>query len=98
VFRRVGRPFVTKCVEVKVDPVHFIRFCFRGGCYVCESRGSSVGMALGYGLDDRGYGVEFPAGAGNFSLHRVQNGFGAHPVSYPMGTRGSFLLGKAAGA
>jgi hypothetical protein len=40
-----------------------------------------------------------PAGAGNFSLHRgVQNGSGAHPVSYPMGSRGSFPGGKAAGA
>jgi hypothetical protein len=29
--------------------------------------------------------------AGNFSLHhRVQNGFGAHAASCPMGTRGSF--------
>jgi hypothetical protein len=28
---------------------------------------------------------------GNFSLHhRVQNNSGAHPASYPMGTRGSF--------
>jgi hypothetical protein len=45
---------------------------------------SSVGIALGYGLNDRGSRVRFPAGAGNFSLHRrVQNGSGAHPVSYP---------------
>jgi hypothetical protein len=37
-------------------------------------------------------------GAGNFSLlHRVQNGSGAHPVSYPMGTRGSFPGGKMVG-
>jgi len=36
--------------------------------------------------------------AGNFSLHhRVQTGSGAHPASYPMGTRGSFPGGKAAG-
>jgi hypothetical protein len=50
-----------------------------------------------YGLDDRGSRVGFPAGAGNFSLHhRVQNGSGDHPVSYPMGTRGSFPGGKAA--
>jgi hypothetical protein len=42
------------------------------------------------GLDDRGSRVGFPAGAGNFSLHhRVQNGSGAHPASYPMGARGS---------
>jgi hypothetical protein len=60
---------------------------------------SSVGIALGYGLDDRGSRVRFPAGAGNFSLHhRVQNGSGAHPASYPMGTRGSFPVGKMAGA
>jgi hypothetical protein len=32
------------------------------------SRDSSVGIALGYGLDDRGSRVRFPAGAGNFSL------------------------------
>jgi hypothetical protein len=60
---------------------------------------SSVGIALGYGLDDRGSRFLFPAGAGNFSLHhRVQNGSGAHPASYPMGTMGSFPGGKAAGA
>jgi hypothetical protein len=57
-----------------------------------KSRDSSVGTALGYGLDDRGSRVRFPEGAGNFSLHhRVQNGSGAHPTSYPMGSRGSFL-------
>jgi hypothetical protein len=58
------------------------------------SRDSSVGIALGYGLDDRGSRDRFPVGAGNFSLHhRVQNGSGAHPASYPMGTRGSFPVG-----
>jgi hypothetical protein len=41
----------------------------------------------------------FPIEAGNFSLHhRVQNGSGAHPATYPMGTRGYFLGVKAAGA
>jgi hypothetical protein len=62
-------------------------------------RDSSVGIALGYGLDNRGSRVRFPAGAGNFSLrHRVQNGSGAHPASYRMGTRGPLPGGKAAGA
>jgi hypothetical protein len=43
------------------------------------------------GLDDRGSRVRFPAETGNFSLHhRVQNGSGAHPASYPTGTRDSF--------
>jgi hypothetical protein len=64
-----------------------------------KSRDSSVGIALGYGLDDRGSRVRFPAGAGNFSLRQsVQNGSGPHPASYPMGTRGSFSGSKAAGA
>jgi hypothetical protein len=50
-------------------------------------------------LDDQGSRVRFPAGAGNFSLHhRVQNGSVAHPAPYPMGARGSFPGGKAAGA
>jgi hypothetical protein len=34
-------------------------------CYV-ESRDSSLGIALGYGLDDRGSGVRFPAGGWEF--------------------------------
>jgi hypothetical protein len=64
-----------------------------------ESRYSSVGIALGYGLDDRGSRDRFPPGAGNISFHhRVQNGSGDHPASCPMGTRGSFPGGKAAGA
>jgi hypothetical protein len=63
-----------------------------------KSRDSSVGIALGCGLDYRGSTVRFPAGTGNFSLHRrVQNGSGAHPASYPTLTRGSFPGGRAAG-
>jgi hypothetical protein len=54
---------------------------------------SSVGIALGYGLDDRSSTVRFPAGTGNFSLrHRVQNGSGAHQASYPM-DNGTLSLG-----
>jgi hypothetical protein len=46
---------------------------------------NSVGIALGYGMDDRGSRFRFPAGAGNFSLnHSIQNGSEAHPASYPM--------------
>jgi hypothetical protein len=59
---------------------------------------SSVGIALGYGLDDRGSRVPFPAVAGNFSLHHsVQNGSGAHPASYPMSARGFSLRVKRPG-
>jgi hypothetical protein len=66
---------------------------------IAKSRDSSVGIALGYGLDDWGSKVRFPAGAGNFSFHhRVQNGSGAHPASYPVGTKRSFPGGKAVGS
>jgi hypothetical protein len=52
------------------------------------SQNSSVGIATGC-----------TAGRGEFSLiHNVQIGSGALPASYPMGTRGSFPGGKAAGA
>jgi hypothetical protein len=65
--------------------------------YIWKRRDSSVRIALGYWLDDRGSRVRFPAGAGDFSLHHsVQNGSGAHPA-HPMGTPCSFLVGKAAG-
>jgi hypothetical protein len=66
--------------------------------YEFKSRGSSVGIAIGYRLVNRVSVVRFPAEAGNFSLHhRVQTVSGAHPASCPMGTGGSFSVGKAAG-
>jgi hypothetical protein len=67
--------------------------------YLIQSRDSSVGIALGYGLDNWDSRVRFPAEAGNFSFHhRVQNVSEAHLASYPVGTRSSFPGGKAAGA
>jgi hypothetical protein len=49
-------------------------------------------------LDEQVSRIPFLAGAGNFSLHhRVQNGSGAHPASYPVGTRGSFPAVKPSG-
>jgi hypothetical protein len=45
---------------------------------ILQSRDSSVGIALGYGMDVRGFRFRLLVGAGNFSLHyRVQNGSGA---------------------
>jgi len=55
------------------------------------SRNSSATIATAYGLDDRIIGVRFPAEAGNSSLrHHVQTSSEVHPVSYPVGTRGTF--------
>jgi hypothetical protein len=56
-----------------------------------KSRDSSVGIALGYGLDDRGSRVRFAAAPENFSLHhRFQNGPGTHPTSYPISASDPF--------
>jgi len=41
--------------------------------------------------------VQFPAGAGTFLLcHFIQKGSGAHPASYPMGSRASFPRSRVA--
>jgi hypothetical protein len=60
------------------------------------SRGSSVSIVSGYGLDDRVIDVRSLAGAEDFSSSLcVQTGSGAHPASYTMGTGGPFPGGKA---
>jgi hypothetical protein len=48
-----------------------------------EIRDSSVGIATGYGLDDRGVGILVPVGARVF-LHVAQAGFEAHTAFYPI--------------
>jgi hypothetical protein len=61
-------------------------------------RDNTVGIATGYGLNDRAVGVRVPVGTRFSPLHNVQIGSGAHSASYPIGTGGSFPGGKAAGA
>jgi hypothetical protein len=64
-----------------------------------KSRDSSVGIALGYGLDDRGSRVRFPAGARNFlftTASRTALGPTQPPIQWVPGT--FFPGGKAAGA
>jgi hypothetical protein len=64
--------FIFTCVAKLTEVIHFWKIL-----YIYQTRDSSVGIELGYGLDERGSRVRFPAGAGNFSLHhRVQNGPG----------------------
>jgi hypothetical protein len=56
-------------------------------------RDSLIGIATGYGLDDRGVGVRVPVGSRIFSSPCSPAGSGAHPASSPKGTGG-----KSAGA
>jgi hypothetical protein len=58
--------------------------------------GELSGIVLGYRLDDQGF--ESRQALEIFLFTRVQTGTGAHLASYPIGTRGSFPGGKAAGA
>jgi hypothetical protein len=91
--RHVDSPPATK---TQVQPISYPSKRFSRDHLSKQNRDSYVGIALGYGLDDRGSRVRFPAGAGFFSLHhRVQNGSGTHPASYPMGIMYSFPGGKA---
>jgi hypothetical protein len=90
------RPFTSrKCVYLNLyklalfKPSNIFKQLF-----LLWSRVSSVDIALGYGMDDMGSRLQFPAGAANFSLrHRVQNGSGAHPASYPIVYQGLFPWG-----
>jgi hypothetical protein len=60
------------------------------------SRGISVSIVSGYGLDDRAIEVRSPAGAKDFSSNLcVQTNCGAHPASCTMGNGGPFPGGKA---
>jgi hypothetical protein len=57
----------------------------------CGSRGNSVSIVSGYGLDDRTIQVRFSAEVRDFSSNLcVQTVSGDHPASYPMGTGGPF--------
>jgi hypothetical protein len=79
------------CTELQVEiELLLLQFLTKG-----------AGIAQWYSAELRGgwSGVRVPAGAGNFSPHqRVQTDSEIHPVSYTMGTGGSFPGAKAAGA
>jgi hypothetical protein len=54
--------------------------------YFSWSRGISVNVVSGYGLDDRAIEVRFPQSQNDFSYSLcVQTGSGAHPASCTMG-------------
>jgi hypothetical protein len=57
---------------------------------IFESRDSAIGIATGFRVDDRGFGVRVPVGSRISLFHVVQNGSGAHPASYSMDIGSSF--------
>jgi hypothetical protein len=62
------------------------------------SRDSAVGIATGYGLDDRGDGVRVPVGSRFLSSPRRPDRLWGQHTLLSNGYRGSFPGGKAAGA
>jgi hypothetical protein len=72
------------------------KFCGRYKC--TRSRDSVVGIATGYGLDDRVVGVRVPVGSRIFSSpRRPDQLWGSTQSPIQLGTGGSFLGGKAVG-
>jgi hypothetical protein len=57
------------------------------------SRSRPVGIATGYGLDDRGVLVRIPVGSTISILHRFQIGSGTHSSLYTKGTEGAISSG-----
>jgi hypothetical protein len=83
-------------ITLQITKLLFIQFLLASRYF--KNRESSIGIATDYGPNDRGSRVRFSAGTGNFPpRHRVQTGFGTHPIFYPMGNVGSFPGRKAAG-
>jgi hypothetical protein len=66
---------------------------------LCDSNHSRVvGIATGYGLDDRGVGFRVQVGSRIFSSPRRLDRHWAQPSSYPMGIGDPFPGDKAAGS
>jgi hypothetical protein len=62
------------------------------------SQDSIVGIATGYGMDDRRVGVRVSVGSIIFSSPRRPNRLWVRTTFYPMGTEGSYPEVKASGA
>jgi hypothetical protein len=86
-------------VQVKRQQLIISTSCINRCFIVNNSEEAGVAQRYSAGLRAEWSGVRVPAGDWEFSLHhRVQTGSEAHPASYPMGTRGFLLGGKATGA
>jgi hypothetical protein len=59
---------------------------------------SVVVIATGFELQNRGVGLRVPVGSRIVSSPRRPDRYWGPPTSYPTGTEGSFLRGKAAGS
>jgi hypothetical protein len=87
------RRTISACHDCAWWQMHFATRC----SIAHVSRGSSVSIVSGYGLNDQTIKVWSPAEAKGFFFSSlcVQTSSGTHPASYTMGTGGPFLGAKA---
>jgi hypothetical protein len=81
--------------------LHWVRMCTQAeGGYFKQflwTEGAGIAQWYSSGLQAGWLGVQVLTESGNFSLClHIQTGSGAHPVSYPVDTRGSFPGGTVA--
>jgi hypothetical protein len=75
-----------------------VNYVYSANGFLLRSRDSVVGIATGYGLDDRRVGFRVPVGSRIFSSQCRLDRLWVHPISYSMGTGDSLNGSKAAGA
>jgi hypothetical protein len=94
---------IPRCPYPGAPTVHVSMQMFSVGCVtffpVVSCLGSSVGIATGYRLGDRGRGrSSTPGRVKNFHFSTAsRSALGVHPTSYPMATGSPFPGDKAAG-
>jgi len=80
-----------KLVKVEHDSdIDWLDWSSSGSCIFVSFCGDERRVSvIHFGLRAGWSGVQVPTRAGNFTVqHRIQTGSGAHPATYPMGTRG----------
>jgi hypothetical protein len=82
-------------VAPSVNGLHFQMVLLR---FFFVSRDGVVGIVTGYGLDDRGVGVQVPVGSIIFSSPRRADRLWGSPSLLSNGYEGLFSQSKAAGA
>jgi hypothetical protein len=77
---------------------HFMCYlAFIQNIWGISSPDSALGIATGYGLDDRRIGVRAPVGIRIWFFRNAQTGSEVHQTSCQIGTGGSFPGGKVVG-
>jgi hypothetical protein len=90
---------VTTLLILSKSVVYFYYYCVKHYLSILWIlRDNAVGIATGYGLDDRGVRVRVPVGSRMFSSLSRPDRFWGPPNVLPNGSRGLYARSKTAGA